>query len=184
MRQTIDEFRYRWIGVRIGGPDATLRGHWALLSVSLLVVFACFFAMGRLRTGSGAGSPAAAPSAAVGPSGQPAIPTGLSGGSPIAGAVPVAITVKPRPRRAVQPASSVNLRIATPVQSLAAEAARSKAPVSPSNTYGTPVREPAPEHAPAKAPDPAAGGRSGSSGASSAKGGSRSSNGPSFETSE
>jgi hypothetical protein len=188
MRHTIDELRYRWIGVRIGGPDATLRGQWVLLSVSLLAVFACFFAIGRLRSGGGTGSPSAAPSALIGPSGHPAVPTGLSGGSPIAGAVPVAIAVKPRPRRAVQPASIADLRTATPVQSLTAEAARSEAPASPSKAHGAPAREPVLETAPPKlsgpAPNGGGSGSSGSSGASSAKGGSGSSNGSSFETSE
>lgn len=184
MRQAIDEFRYRWLNVRIGGPDATLRGQWIVLSVSLLVVFACFFAVGRLRAGGGSTSPSAAPSALVGPSGQPAVPTGLSGGSPIAGAVPVAIAVRPRFRPAVRPASSADLRAATPAQSFTAQAAHSETPPSESRSSGAPP-EPAPEPSPAKAPAPAqSGGASGSSGQSPAKGASPSSGGFSFDTSE
>ena len=124
MRDTVDEFRYRWLSVRIGGPDATLQGHWVVLSVSLLVVFACFFAVGRLGIGGGGrGSTSAAPSALVGPSGQAGDSRGLSGGSPIAGAVPVSIAVKPR-RPAVRAGSEAGPR-SDAGQSLPAETARS-----------------------------------------------------------
>jgi hypothetical protein len=185
MRQAIDEFRYRWLNVRIGGPDATLRGQWVVLSVSLLVVFACFFAVGRLRSGGGSTSPSAAPSALVAPSGQPAVPTGLSGGSPIAGAVPVAIAVKPRSRSASQPVASADLRAVTPAQSFTAQVARSETPAAESQPVGA-RREAAPEPPPAKVSAPAQnGGASGSSGQSPTKGASQSSSGGfSFDTSE
>jgi len=188
MRQAIDELRYRWVGVRIGGPDATMRGQWAVLSVSLVVVFACFFAIGRLRAGGSAASPAAAPSALARPSGQPAIPTGLSGGSPIAGAVPVAIAVQPR-RPAVAPQAKTELQTATPSQSLNGEASRSESTVSESQSSSAPAPEPEAASRPlptkASAPSPTGGG-SGSSGQRPATRSSQSSGGggASFDSSE
>ena len=189
MRQAIENFRYHWLGVRIGGPGATLRGQGVALSVALVFVFACFFAIGRLRTGGASTSSAAAPSALVGPSGQPAVPTALSGGSPIAGAVPVAIAVRPRSRPAVRPASTADLRAATPAQSFTAQAAHSETPPSESRSSGAPP-EPSPakasEPSPAKAPAPAQrGGSPGPPGHSPTKGASQSSSGGfSFDTSE
>jgi hypothetical protein len=154
MRDTVDDFRYRWLSVRIGGPDATLQGHWAVLSVSLLVVFACFFAVGRLGIGGGGGgSTSAAPSALVGPSGQPGIPAGLSGGSPIAGAVPVSIAVKPR-RRAAQPVARP-VRAAAPSQARPVETARTETPAPAGQPAPAPAPEPAPTKVSAPAPKPA-----------------------------
>lgn len=181
VREAIYNLRSQRLGVRIGGDDATLQGQWVLLSLSLLLVFACFFAIGRFRAGGGAASPAAAPSALVGPAGQSGVPTGLSGGSPIAGAVPVAIAVKPRPRPAVQPLSSANLGTVTTGQSRTGETSRSESPAPESQSSSEPAPEPAPTKA--SAPSRRAGG-SGSSGQSSAKGGSRSAGGTSFDTSE
>jgi hypothetical protein len=187
VRQAIDEFRYRWLNVRIGGPDATLRGQWAVLSLSLLVVFACFFAIGRLRGGASGSSLGAAPAASAGPSGRAAIPTGLSGGSPIAGAVPEAIAVKPRLRPAVQPTSSANLPAATPAQSFTAETASSEttsqspSSQSPTSSVATPPSTPEPAAAqptPAQRTGPSPSPRQGSP-----KGGSQSSSGPSFDNS-
>lgn len=153
MRDSVDEFRYRWLSVRIGGPDATLQGHWVAFSVSLLVVFACFFAVGRLGVGGGASSTSATPSALVGSSGRPGIPAGLSGGSPIAGAVPVSIAVKPRPP-AVRPAARP-VPAATPAQSRSAEAARTEAPAPEPRSSPAPAPKTAPVQVSAPAPKPA-----------------------------
>jgi hypothetical protein len=177
-REAIDDLRYRWLGVHIGGPDATLRGQWAAVSLSLVLVFACFFAIGRLRAGGGGASPAATPAALVSPAGQSAIPTGLSGGSPIAGAVPVAIAVRPRPRLVLAPASSPGLAAATPSPSFTGETARSESSASESQFSSAPASEPAP------ATPSRSGGGSGSSRRSSAKGGVQSHVGRSFDSSE
>ncbi len=100
VREALFNLRYRRLGVGIGGPGASMRGQWLALVAAMLVVFACFYAVGRfLHAGGGSGP--GAPSALAGP-GPSAIPAGLSGGSPVAGAVPVAIAVKPHPRPAVQ----------------------------------------------------------------------------------
>jgi hypothetical protein len=157
VRHAIDNLRYQWLGVRIGGPDATLRGQWALLSVSLLLVFGCFFAIGRLRHGGGA-TPAAAPSALAAQAGRGAVPAGLSGGSPIAGAVPIAIAVKPARPPAQPAASESELRAASPVQSPAAAAAGSEPPSTETGaaTVQPPASTPAPApvHTPASTPAP------------------------------
>jgi hypothetical protein len=153
VRDSVDEFRYRWLNVRIGGPDATLQGHWVVLSLSLLVVFACFFAIGRLGFGGGGGGSASAtPSALAGPSGQPAVPAGLSGGSPIAGAVPVSIAVQPRTRPIVRPVPRP-LRPATLAQS--AEPARSETRAPEPQSSAAPLPAPAPVQVAAPAPKPA-----------------------------
>ena len=51
VRNTLNVVRYDWLGVRIGGPGASMRGLWPVLIVALLVVFGCFFAIGRLFAG-------------------------------------------------------------------------------------------------------------------------------------
>jgi hypothetical protein len=90
------------LAVRIGGPGASMRGQWPLLVVSMAAVFACFYAIGRVvNTGSGATAPT--PGVLQAAAVNAAIPHALSGGSPIAGAVPGAIA--PPPRR-VAPARS------------------------------------------------------------------------------
>jgi hypothetical protein len=167
VRERIGYLRYRWLAVGIGGPDATLQGQRLVLIVSLALVFACFFAIGRLHVGGGTAGSAATPSALVGPDGRPAIPAGLSGGSPIDGAVPAAIAVKPAPRPAVRPAVSSKPSVATTVPSSAAETSRSESPQSespPSSATPEPVRQ----SVPTKASTPSNAGRgSGSSGRSS-----------------
>jgi hypothetical protein len=103
VNQAINHLRHQWLGLRVGGPGATMRGHWTLLAVCMTVVFAAFFAIGRVtRGGAAAGSRAEAPAAVQSSSGQAAIPSALSGGSPTAGAVPVDIVPPPRPRHVTQ----------------------------------------------------------------------------------
>lgn len=156
VRDAMYNLRYQWLSVRIGGPGATLRGQGAVLSVSLLLVFGCFFAIGRMRHSGGA-VPAPAPSALQAPDGQGAVPAGLSGGSPIAGAVPVAIAVKPHPRPAPQPAvSEATLRAASPVQPAPGATAAGEPSSSESHAATVPAAEPVPEAAPVKpvAPTP------------------------------
>ncbi len=143
LREALYDLRYRWLGVRIGGADATMRGQWLVLSVSLVIVFACFFAVGRFFH-TGAGSSAGAPSAQVAAGGH-AIPSGLSGGSPAAGAVPVSIAVQPRVQPASQPASSeAQVPVTTTPRVLGVEGS-AEAPVS--QTPPATVSEPAPTQA-------------------------------------
>jgi uncharacterized membrane protein YgcG len=91
-RNSPDVVRYDWLGVRIGGPGASMRGSWPVLIVAMLVVFGCFFAVGRLSAGSG--SPRQGSSAA--PVARAAVPGKLRGGTPIPAEVPSAIAVPPR----------------------------------------------------------------------------------------
>jgi hypothetical protein len=188
VRAAVSSFRYHWLGVRIGGADATLRGQWPLLAVSLVVVFACFFAIGRLvHSGPGAAQ-VAGQTVQVRPSAQAAIPSGLSGGSPIAGSVPAAIAPKPQP--VPQPvASEAQLHAAPSTQSLTAgrtgvtPATAQPAPVTPA-----PVHEAAPEPQPTVASAPSqAGGESGAPSDGAPAGGashSQPSGGGSFDSSE
>jgi len=189
VRQAFDDLRYRWLDLRIGGPDATLRGHWVVLSLSLVLVFACFFAIGRYRSGGGGGSPGAGPSTLASPSGQAAIPTGLSGGPPIAGAVPVAIAVKPRPRPEVQPAPSSEPAREASAQSLTTGETSGSESASESPSASAPAPESAPQPKPEPTPTKAAapshgGGGSGASGPRSPQGASKPSGGASFDSSE
>lgn len=141
LRHAAAELRYRRPGLRIGGPHATMRGHWLVASVSTLLVFGCFFAIGRLYNGGGGAAPAAAPSAQVTP-GSGAVPTGLSGGSPTAGAVPVAIAIKPRVAAATAPAKAETEPSAPATTgSFDAEAARTTTPASETQVTSVPARE-------------------------------------------
>jgi uncharacterized membrane protein YgcG len=91
-RNSLDVVRYDWLGVRIGGPGASMRGTWPVLIVAMLVVFGCFFAVGRLSAAGG--SPRQDSSAA--PLARAAVPGKLRGGTPIPAAVPSAIAGPPR----------------------------------------------------------------------------------------
>lgn len=120
--------RYEWLGVRIGGPDASMKGQWWVLFLAAAVVFACFFAIGRLGAG---GTLHGEPSSALrAPSGRAAIPGGLRGDSPIAGSVPSAIAPKPA-RSTPAPAASASSEASTTTQPLAEDASRASAPSSP-----------------------------------------------------
>jgi hypothetical protein len=143
VREALYDLRYRWLGVRIGGADATMRGQWLLLLVSLAIVFACFFGIGRFYH-AGTASSAGAPPAQAGTSGS-AIPGGLSGGSPIAGAVPVSIAVKPRAQPTAQPEGESQPPVATTPQALGGEA-------SAGEVAAPPVVAQQPETSPSPAP--------------------------------
>lgn len=152
VREALFNVRYRVFGVRIGGPGASMRGQWLALVVAMLVVFGCFYAAGRFLH-SGGGSGPGAPSALAG-AGPSAIPAGLSGGSPVAGAVPVAIAVKPRPQLTVKAPVETNLPGVAPVQTFSSEEASavslSSGEQQPSSTAG----EEASSEAPAKTSKP------------------------------
>jgi hypothetical protein len=183
VREAFYNMRYRWPGERVGGPGAAMRGQWVTLSLSMLVVFGASFAVGRsMHTHtSSASSAVAAPSTQAGP-GPNAIPVGLSGVSPIAGAVPAAIVVRPRPRPVFRRASEQRRRSATPVGSFGSETAAGEAPTSESQTATAPAPEPT-TPAPSKAPAPAQ--HSGGSGqGGSGGGGSRSSGAVTFDSSQ
>jgi hypothetical protein len=101
----MSSLRYRLAGnrldrlaVQIGGPGASVRGQWPVLLVSLVAVFACFYALGRI-VDTGGRARVAAPGALHAASVDAAIPHALSGGSPTAGAVPGAIAPAPAPSR-------------------------------------------------------------------------------------
>jgi hypothetical protein len=182
MREAFYNLRYRWPGERVGGPGAAMRGQWAILSLLMLVVFGGFFAVGRLmHTHTGSATVAAAPSTQAGP-GPRAIPVRLSGGSPIAGGVPAAIALRPRPRPIARRATEERPRSATTAGSSGPETAGGEA-TSESQTATAPAPEPAPEPAPAPSKAPAQ--RSGGSGQNgSAGGGSRPSGGVTFDSSQ
>jgi hypothetical protein len=182
VREAFYNLRYRWPGERVGGPGAAMSGQWVILSLLMLVVFGGFFAVGRLMHThtSSAAAVAAAPSTQAGP-GPSAIPVELSGGSPIAGAVPAAIAVRPRPRPVVRRASEERRRSATPAGSFGSETAGGEAPTSESQAATAPAPEATP--APSKATAPARqGGGSGQNGSSG--GGSRPSGAVTFDSSQ
>jgi hypothetical protein len=153
LREALFNLRYRRLGVRVGGPGASMRGQWLALAVAMLVVFACFYAVGRfLHAGGGSGPGAPSALAGAGPS---AIPAGLSGGSPVAGAVPVAIAVKPHPHPAVQAAPvETNLRAVARVQTFSSEASVSSLSSGEQQSSSVSSEEPRSESPPAEASKP------------------------------
>jgi hypothetical protein len=174
VRNTLNVVRYDWLGVRIGGPGASMRGLWPVLIVALLVVFGCFFAIGRLFAGGG--SPLEGSSAA--PVAHAAIPSALHGGSPIAGEVPNSIAEPPPQRRAKPARGAEVLRATAPSQAFAGETASTEA------SSGTRL-----ESAPAQAPEPSraspgTGSSAGKPSAARASGGAASGSGGSFDSSE
>lgn len=188
MREVIDSVRYERLGVRIGGPGATIEGHWPALIVSMIVVFACFFAIGR--TGhSGSSSHGEAPSTLQAASGRAAIPAALAGGPPIEGAIPIAIAtaasrqvqVQPKPRSI---STGTALSASAPVRSFTAESPQA------STTTSRPESLSPSTSVPASAPAPSTStGESGSSSQAPAKSQARSpasssSGGGSFDSSE
>jgi uncharacterized membrane protein YgcG len=194
MRNTLNVVRYDWRGFRIGGPEASIRGLWPVLILALLLVFGCFFAVGRLFAGNG-GSPLEGSSAA--PVAHAAIPSGLQGGSPIAGKVPSSIA-EPPPKRRVKPARGVEAQRATTTSSQAFAGATTSTEASArtqpeSASAGTQPESASagtqPESASVEAPEPSSASTgSGSSGGkpSSARGGggAASGGGGSFDSSE
>ncbi len=171
VRNTLNVVRYDWLGVRIGGSGASMRGLWPVLIIAILVVFGCFFAIGRLFAGGG--SPAESSSAA--PVARAAIPGELRGGSPIAGAVPSAISEPPPQRRAVPTRGTEALRASAPSQSFAGATAGTE-----TSSAGLPTQEPVPTQA--SSPSPSSAGATGSRGGSSAGGGSAGAHGGSGGT--
>jgi hypothetical protein len=176
MRNTLNVVRYDWLGVRIGGPGASMRGLWPVLILACAFVFGCFFAVGRLSAGGAAppeGSSAAPVARAV-------IPSELRGGSPIAGKVPSAIAEPPPRRRPVPTTVAGALSATAPSQSLTGEVAGGEASLS-SPAERAPAAEPAPSEAPAPSQAPA---RTGSATGSKGGSGGTPSGGGSFDSSE
>lgn len=180
VRHTLNVVRHDWLGVRTGDPGTSMRGRWPVLIVALLIVFGCFFAIGRLLSGDGSpreGS-SVAPVAQAAPVAHAAIPSGLQGGSPITGEVPSSIAEPPRQRRAKQAGGAGVPRATAPSQAFASETTSAEA------SSGTRS-----ESAPTKAPEPSrASTGTGSSGgkhsAARARGGAASGSGGSFDSSE
>jgi hypothetical protein len=158
LRDSIAEFRYRWLGPPIGGPEPTLRGQWLALALAMLVVFACFYAIGH-STRSGALTVGPAPTTLEGAAQHAAVPVGLNGSSPIAGAVPVAIVAKPRPRAARRATPA----LPTVVSSVVAANATPRTPVDESTPVESPSRTSAPlsaQRTPSQSPSPSSGSQS------------------------
>jgi uncharacterized membrane protein YgcG len=179
MRNTLNAARYDWLGARIGGPGASMRGQWPVLIVAAVVVFGCFFAIGRLFAGGpgpGKGSSAARVSRAV-------IPGQLQGGPPIA-AVPSSIAAPP-PRRRARPARRFeSQRVTTPGQAFAGETTSTE-PSSATQPESVPAAPPPePSRASSGTGPPAGGPSAGKPSAGRAGGGAASGGGGSFDSSE
>jgi hypothetical protein len=140
VRRAVVNMRYESLGVRIGGPGASMKGQWPMVLLAAVVVFACFFAIGRLGSAGTSHSESSAALRAF--SGRAAIPGGLRGDSPIAGSVPSAIAPQPA-RSAAAPAASASGEASTATQPQPlAENARTSSPGS--TTQAAPVLESAP----------------------------------------
>lgn len=177
VRRAIVIVRYEWLGVRIGGQHASMKGLWPTLLVTAAVVFGCFFVIGRRGSGLTSGHE---PSSAQGALPRAAIPGGLRGGSPIVGSLPS--------RVAKQASSSPPAQTATANgESSAAISTRPLADASPTlASVSTPTA--GAQTAPAEAPAPVAQSHEHSSASvqpSNSGGGSHSpSSGGSFDRSE
>jgi hypothetical protein len=150
LRQAIDHMRYERFRVRIGGPDATIEGYWVALIVSMIVVFACFFAIGRtIHTGGSSAGQAHSTRQAA--SGMAMIPTALAGSPPTEGAMPTAIATAAARRLRAQPKPRA---ISTGGALSASAPARSFTAESPRGTTTTESESSASTPAPASAPTP------------------------------
>jgi hypothetical protein len=171
VRNALNAVRYDWLGVRIGGPGATMRGLWPMLIVTMIVVFGCFFAIGRVF--AHVSTPTENSAAPVK---HAAIPGGLNGGSPVAGEVPNSISAPPPQRKTVPPGGTAVLRATAPSQVEGQGAETSVAP--PEGTAGS-------QSFPAQSSAGAAGSSgSGSSGSSSGGSGGHAAPSGSFDSSE
>lgn len=180
-RSNLEVVRYDWLGVRIGGPGATMRGLWPVLIGAVVVVFGCFFAIGRLSAGGG--SPKQGSSAA--PVARAAVPGELRGGTPIPAKVPNAIA-EPPPRNPA-PARNTEAVRATAPFALAGGTTTTTTSAG-SQTEAPPAQEAVPTQASTQASGggaPSSGGSSGggSAGAGSGSGG-KAAGGGSFDSSE
>jgi hypothetical protein len=150
-------------GGRIGGPGATMAGHWPALIVSVIVVFACFFALGRAGRGGEAVHAEVPSTLLAATSVRAEIPVGLAGGPLLEGAIPLAARVRPKvaPRRtAPAPSSGTNLNASVPAQSLAAEAPQEPTP-APAPTVPSSATSPPPATSPTRSSShPSSGGGS------------------------
>jgi hypothetical protein len=185
MRDTIDTLRYRWLGTSSGGVSVLLSWRSVAGALPILVVFACFFAVGRATRSAVAPAGATTAAQLEAAASTAPIPVGLSGGPPVAGAVPAAILLKPRPpapRRAASPAPVQPSVTTTPAQPTAVVPEPATTPaVAP-----TPVQpKPAPRPEPTKPSPAVASPPSGSpTKAASGSGGKSTGGGGSFDTSE
>jgi uncharacterized membrane protein YgcG len=157
-RDSLEVVRYDWLGVRIGGPGASMHGSWPVLIVAVLVVFGCFFAVGRLSAGGG--SPKQGSSAA--PVARAAVPGKLRGGTPIPAEVPSAIAQPPR--RTAPPAKRTEAVRATAPFAVAGGTTTTTSAGSP------PEAAVAPKAVPTQASPRSSGGGTRSSGSSSGGG--------------
>jgi len=179
VRRAVETARYDWFSVRVGGPGASMKGQWPTVLIAAVLVFGCFFAIGRLASASAPHGEASSALRAF--SRQAAIPGALNGKSPIAGSVPSAIAARSSVGVPVQavPANGES-RALTPAQPLADNASQTLAPSAQTQT--TPAVESGlvKTSAPSAAPGDSSGKPSGSGGAAHQP----SSRGGSFDSSE
>jgi hypothetical protein len=179
VRRAVETARYDWFSVRVGGPGASMRGQWPTVLIAAVLVFGCFFAIGRVGRASAPHGEASSALRAF--SRQAAIPGALNGKSPIAGSVPSEIAGRPSLAVPVQAApANGESRTLTSVQPFADNASHTLAPSVQTQTT------PAVESAPVKTSAPSAA-RGGSSGKPTGSGGAAhqpSSHGGSFDSSE
>lgn len=161
MRAVVNSVRAGRLNVRIGGPEATAQGQWLLLLGSMAVVFACFFAVGRMQIGGGQAS-GETPSELQGSPARSAIPAGLSGESPISGAVPIAIVQASRPTPpAPRPRSSGRVALSAPAPTESFVESSREASVSSESAPSAPASEPESTPAPTPKATKAGGGSAG-----------------------
>lgn len=181
-RNSLDVVRYDWLGVRIGGPGASMSGLWPVTIVATLVIFGCFFAVGRLSAGGG---PTKQGSSAA-PVARAAVPGELRGGTPIPAKVPSAIA-EPPPQRSTVPARSAEVVHAT--APFTAGGTTTTTTSTASQSEAPPVHETVPTQAstrPAGSGTPSGGNSSsaGSSGGGTSGSGGNAAVGGSFDSSE
>jgi hypothetical protein len=182
VRRALLNARYDRFAVRIGGPDASMKGQWPTVLLASVVVFVCFFAVGRLSTSrTSHGEPSSALRAF---SRRAAIPAGLRGDSPIAGSVPSAIAPRPA-RSAASTGRSASSEVSAAAQQQRPTENASGAPTPNPSTQVAPAVQPAPVKA--SAPVAASPQPSSSAGQPSSSGGGAhpsSPSGGSFDSSE
>jgi hypothetical protein len=149
MRNLRDSVRYERLGLqrlgaRIGGPGATIEGHWRTVIVSMILVFACFFAIGRasrVRDASHAAIPSTLQAASV----RAGIPVGLAGGPLLGGAIPIARRTSPKvTRRPTNPSApqGTNPSASAPSQPFTTETPQATLAPAPSESTSATAHTP------------------------------------------
>jgi hypothetical protein len=149
VRHVMNNVRYERRGTQIRGASARARGHWPELAASVVLVFVCFFVIGR-TIHSGGASQAETPATLQAASVTASVPEALSDASPAGGPIPIALA-RPASRRAhpqanAQPISvGTDLAASVPIrQSLTATAPQATPPAPQPQSPSAPVATPAP----------------------------------------